>query len=76
MAGKKGSSPSVYKYYKIDGEKLSKHIKFVLVVVRAFSWQNTKTEERAVNVALQNFPNKVFFFLTLMPLIQNFQFLR
>jgi len=24
MAGKKGSSPSVYKYYKIDGEKLSK----------------------------------------------------
>ena len=24
MAGKKGLSPSVYKYYKIDGEKLSK----------------------------------------------------
>ena len=24
MAGKKGSSPSVYKYYKIDGEKISK----------------------------------------------------
>jgi len=23
MAGKKGSSPSVYKYYKIDGEKAS-----------------------------------------------------
>jgi len=24
MAGKKGTSPSVYKYYKIDGEKKSK----------------------------------------------------
>ena len=24
MAGKKGTSPSVYKYYKIDGEKISK----------------------------------------------------
>ena len=24
MAGKKGSSPSVYKYYKIDDEKVSK----------------------------------------------------
>ena len=24
MAGKKGMSPSVYKYYKVDGEKLSK----------------------------------------------------
>ena len=24
MAGRKGSSPNVYKYYKIDGEKISK----------------------------------------------------
>ncbi len=24
MAGKKGSSPNVYKYYKIDNEKMSK----------------------------------------------------
>ena len=24
MAGKKGSSPNVYKYYKIDNEKLSR----------------------------------------------------
>ena len=24
MAGKKGLSPSVYKYYKVDGEKVSK----------------------------------------------------
>ena len=24
MAGKKGLSPNVYKYYKVDGEKLSK----------------------------------------------------
>ena len=51
MAGKKGLSPSVYKYYKIDGEKISKTHKTVLVVVRAFSCQNTKTEEHAVNVA-------------------------
>jgi len=49
MAGKKGTSPSVYKYYKIDGEKSSKTHKNVLAVVRAFSCQNTKTEERAVN---------------------------
>jgi len=24
MAGKKGLSPSVYKYYKVDGEKVTK----------------------------------------------------
>ena len=24
MAGKKGSSPSVYKYYKVDGDKAGK----------------------------------------------------
>jgi len=24
MAGKKGSSPNVYKYYKIEGEKVTK----------------------------------------------------
>jgi len=48
MAGKKGLSPSVYKYYKIDGEKISKTHK-ILAVARAFSCQNTKTEERAVN---------------------------
>jgi small subunit ribosomal protein S27Ae len=24
MAGKKGSSPNVYKYFKIDGDKLSR----------------------------------------------------
>lgn len=24
MAGKKGSSPSVYKYYKVEGSKLTK----------------------------------------------------
>lgn len=27
MAGKKGSSPNVYKYYKVDGEKVSKERK-------------------------------------------------
>ncbi len=24
MAGKKGSSPNVYKYYKVDGDKVTK----------------------------------------------------
>ena len=24
MAGKKGSSPNIYKYYKVDGEKMEK----------------------------------------------------
>ena len=51
MAGKKGTSPSVYKYYKIDGEKVTKTHKNCSRCVRAFSCQNTKTEERAVNVA-------------------------
>jgi len=51
MAGKKGLSPSVYKYYKIDGEKYLKRIRIVLAVARAFLCQNTKIEERAVNVA-------------------------
>jgi len=36
-------------------KKYLKHIRLVLVVVRAFSCQNTKTEEHAVNVALTEF---------------------
>ena len=28
--GSKGSSPKVYKYYKIDGEKFTREIKFPL----------------------------------------------
>ena len=50
MAGKKGLSPSVYKYYKVDGENYLKRIKFVLVVAKAYSCQSIKIEELAVNV--------------------------
>jgi len=28
MAGKKGSSPSVYKYFKVDGDKVTRKYRF------------------------------------------------
>ena len=44
MAGKKGSSPSVYKYYKVDGDKVTNTHKIARDVVKVFSCQYTKTE--------------------------------
>ena len=49
--GKKGSSPKVSGYYKIDGDKVTREKKICLDVAREYSCQLTRTDARAVNVA-------------------------
>jgi len=43
MAGKKGSSPSVYKYYKLDGDKVTNAHKICSRCGKVLSCQYTKT---------------------------------
>ena len=51
MAGKKGSSPNVYKYYKVDGDKITQELeRFVQDVEKVCLCQNTKTDTLVVNV--------------------------
>ena len=52
MAGKKGLSPSVYKYYKIDDEKLArKHVSHVIFdrLDKAKSPKEEKKDEQVVD---------------------------
>ena len=50
MAGKKGSSPNVYGYYKVDGDKVSRIKKSVQDVVKVYSCPNTKIDTHVENV--------------------------
>ncbi len=50
MAGKKGSSPNVYKYYKIEGDKAQNTKKSAHGVAKVFLWGSIKTDEPAANV--------------------------
>ena len=50
MAGKKGSSPNVYSYFKIDGDKISRLKKFVQDVEKVYTCQSIKTETHVENV--------------------------
>jgi len=50
MAGKKGSSPNVYKFFKIDGDKLTRLKKIVLDVVRGSTCLNIRTDTLVENV--------------------------
>ncbi len=50
MAGKKGSSPNVYKYFKVDGDKVSRIKKTVQDAVKEYTCQNIKTDILVENV--------------------------
>lgn len=48
MAGKKGFSPNVYKYYKIDGEK--EVIQGIILVAAAFAHLQKNDDEIALGI--------------------------
>jgi hypothetical protein len=56
MAGKKGSSPAVYKYYKVSGEKVER-VKNAQDAARVYSCPTTKIDEVVASVVLQNLIN-------------------
>jgi hypothetical protein len=48
--GSKGSSPKVYGYFKVDGDKATRIKKFVQDVEKVYSCQNIKIETHVENV--------------------------
>ena len=48
--GKKGSSPNVYQYFKVDGDKITRIKKYVQDVVKEHTCQNTKIDTHVENV--------------------------
>ena len=48
--GKKGSSPNVYKYFKVDGDKVTRIKKFVQDAEKEYTCQSIKTDTHAESV--------------------------
>ena len=56
--GNKGSSPKVYGYYKVEGDKVTRTRKIVLDVEKEYTCQNIRIDAHVENVATQNSYNK------------------